>query len=271
MAAGISEPIIQCHDLWHSYGKVQALRGVDLSIRPGEYVGIIGQNGSGKTTLVKHFNGLLKPTKGRVIVNGLDTRQSDTRELSTTVGYVFQNPDHMLFATSVEEEVALGPKILKLPAQEVKRRVSHALGVTGLREYSKEFPHFFGKGMRRMITLAAILAMEPAVMVIDEPTTGMDLRGYAEVMALIDRLHKSGHTIIVITHDMRLVADHCKRTIVMFEGQIYLDGPTRELFGLTKELERVYLRPPSVTRLAQMLDFGNVLSVAEFHAKMKSA
>jgi energy-coupling factor transport system ATP-binding protein len=266
--------VIRIEDLWHIYrGGVEALRGVSITVFEGDFIALIGQNGSGKTTLAKHLNGLLKPTKGSVYVKGIDTRDYSLGRLSSMVGYVFQNPDHMLFANTVEEEVAAGPKNLKLPDDEIKQRVDLALKTVGLEEERKESPFFFGKGMRRKITLAAMLSMKPEILVIDEPTTGMDYRGSEEVMKLITKVHDEGHTIIIIAHDMRMVADYAKRTVVMFEGKVLLDSPTNECFTQIENLEKAFLRPPQITRLAQKLkEYGippNVLSVDELSKILK--
>jgi energy-coupling factor transport system ATP-binding protein len=266
--------VIRIEDLWHTFreGNI-ALRGVNLTVFEGDFIALIGQNGSGKTTLAKHLNGLLKPTKGTVYVKGTDTRDYSLGNLSSMVGYVFQNPDHMLFANTVEEEIAAGPKNLKLPEDEIKQRVDLALKTVGLEDQRKESPFFFGKGMRRKITLAAMLSMKPEILVIDEPTTGMDYRGSEEVMKLITKVHDEGHTIIIIAHDMRMVADYAKRTVVMYEGNILLDSPTNECFTQIENLEKAFLRPPQITRLAQKLkDYGippDVLSVEELSKILK--
>jgi cobalt transport protein ATP-binding subunit len=253
----LTKGIVEVLDLWHTYRNgTTALRGVTLSIRKGDYIALIGKNGSGKSTLVKHFNGLLRPTKGTVKVAGLDTTSTRSERLAAIVGYVFQNPDHMLFSTTVEGEVEFGPKNLGLSPSEIHSRVEEALEVTGLQRYRKESPLFFGKGMRRMITIAAILAMRPEVLVIDEPTTGMDYRGRQSVMALIDELHASGRTIIIITHDMKIVSDYAERVLVMSEGRLLLDAPPEELFARKDVLESSSLTPPQRIELAQGLSLG---------------
>jgi len=254
----MSNPVISTDRLCHSYGYIRALDDVSVEIFDHDYLAIVGQNGSGKSTLVKHFNGLLKPTSGRVFVEARDTRSADTRDLSRIVGYVFQNPDHMLFSTTVESEVALGPRNLALTGSEVKERVDRALDVTGLQGYRLESPFFLGKGLRRMVTLAAIIAMEPKVIVIDEPTTGMDYRGYVEVMAIVDRFHRDGKTIIIITHDMKLVSEHAKRVIAMSEGRKVLDMDTRAAFQEVGLLETCHLKPRPATQLADRLSGAGV-------------
>lgn len=267
------QDIIQTLGLWHEYPNgVEAIRNIDLTIRKGDYVALIGKNGSGKSTLVKHFNGLLRPTKGKVIVGGLDTATTRSEKLARIVGYVFQNPDYMLFATNIEQEVEFGPKNLKLEPDEVKRRVDRALDVTGLTPNRKESPLFFGKGVRRMITITSILSMDPEVMVIDEPTTGMDYRGRESVMALIDRLNQLGKTIIIITHDMKVVAAHSKRALVMSEGELILDSSTEDLFEHQDVLARASLKPPERIQLANelgMKDYDRVPSIDDVSRKVR--
>ncbi len=254
-----SKDIIQTVGLWHEYPNgVQAIRDISLNVRSGDYIALIGKNGSGKSTLVKHFNGLLRPTRGKVVVGGFDTSVTRSERLATIVGYVFQNPDYMLFSTTIEKEVEFGPKNLKLSSAEVKSRVEYALEVTDLAKYRKESPLFFGKGIRRMITVASILSMNPDVMVIDEPTTGMDYRGRESVMALIDRLNALGKTIIIITHDMRVVAAHSKRVIVMLDGQLIFDAPTERLFENQDVLARASLKPPERIQLASQLGLKDI-------------
>jgi energy-coupling factor transport system ATP-binding protein len=252
------EQIIQTFGLGHEYPNgVQAIRDITLDIRKGDYIALIGKNGSGKSTLAKHFNGLLRPTSGTVLVGGLDTSKARSEELSRIVGYVFQNPDYMLFSTTIEDEVAFGPKNLRLRSDEVGKRVEEALEVTGLTQHRKESPLFFGKGIRRRITIASILSMNPDVMVIDEPTTGMDYRGRESVMALIDRLNDLGKTIVIITHDMKVVAAHSHRVLVMSDGQLILDTPTENLFENSGALTRASLKPPQRIQVADELGLKN--------------
>jgi energy-coupling factor transport system ATP-binding protein len=258
------EPIVQAHNLWHQYPNgVTAIQDVNVEIASGDYIALIGRNGSGKTTLVKHFNGLLRPTKGSVIVKGLDTRATRSESLARVVGYAFQNPDYMLFSTSIEQEVEFGPRNLDVSEDEIRSRVDEALAVTGLSQHRKENPLFFGKGVRRMITIAAILSMQPDVLVIDEPTTGMDYRGRESVMELIDRLNALGKTIIIITHDMRVVADHSSRALVMSGGRIVLDTPTSRLFESREALGLAGLQAPQRVQLALELGWADGIPTIE--------
>jgi len=253
------EPVIIVEDLWHIYpGGIEALRGINMHVYRGEHLAIIGQNGSGKTTLVKHFNGLLKPTKGRVLVFGIDTRNVSVSELSKKVGYVFQNPDHQIFAPSILEEVAFGLRNLKLPEEEVRKRVSWALNFVGLEGREEEHPFKLSKAERQMLAVASILSMKPDVIIVDEPTTGQDWMGVNKIMNMLDELKRMGHTIITITHDMRAVAEHADRVIVLHRGRILREGSPREVFSKPEILMQTYLEPPPITLLAKSLSDSGV-------------
>jgi energy-coupling factor transport system ATP-binding protein len=252
------KPIIEVRNLWHIYGKgteeeAIALRELNLEIYEGDFVALIGQNGSGKTTLAKHFNGLLKPTEGKVLVAGLDTKKTKPTKLAEIVGYCFQNPDHQIFNTRVWDEVAFGPRNLFLRDNEIRERVAEALEQVGLKEYDDRNPFFLGKGERRKIAVASVLAMYPKVLVVDEPSTGMDWRDSTGMMELVTKINQTGKTVIFITHDMNLVARSAKRVIVMAQGGMLLDGPTRWVFSQEETLQKAYIRPPEVTQLGNKL------------------
>lgn len=247
-------PLIKIRDLWHIYPDgVVALRNVNLDVKKGELIAIVGQNGAGKTTLAKHLNGLLRPTKGSVIVGGIDSSNASTSLLSKIVGYVFQNPDHQLFAESVEEEVAFGPRNLGLPDDKVKRNVDETLRILGIEHLRERYPLALSFGERHMIAIASILSMRPEVIVFDELTTGLDFKGIRKIMKVIWRLNAKGHTILVITHDMTLVAECSERVIVMSSGEVLLDGPAKEVFDHPEALKKASLRPPQIAQLARML------------------
>lgn len=258
------EEIIKVENLTHIYETgVEALKGVNIEIHKGEFIALVGQNGSGKSTLVKHFDGLLRPTSGTVTVKGMDISKTRSEKLSSVVGYVFQNPDYMLFALTIEGEVSFGPKNLKLSPDEIKQRVQKALEVTGLEKIKGESPLFFGKGTRRMISIASVLAMDPEVMVIDEPTTGMDYNGRLSVMSLITELNRMGKTIVIITHDMNLVANYCKRVIVLTKGKVVFDGMVEKLFRKAEVLKEAKLKPPQKISLALVLGINDISSSPE--------
>lgn len=233
-----------------------ALFDINLQIGEQEFIALIGQNGSGKTTLSKCLNGLLKPTSGSVNVEGLDTREKGIiKQLVTKVGYVFQNPDHQLFNRSVYAEIAYGPNNISLPSAEVKERVEEAARVAGVeKDIFETHPYFLNKGLRQRVAIASILALRPNTIIVDEPTTGQDMKQSIEVMNFLQRLCKEeGHTIIIITHEMRIVADYAERTVVLGQGRVLLDGPTREIFAQPDILRQTYVEPPQITQLGQAL------------------
>ena len=262
------KPVIIVRDLWHVYlGGIEALKGVSLEIYPREFIVILGQNGSGKTTLVKHFNGLLKPTRGEVIVYGMDTKTVSIAELAKKVGYVFQNPDHQIFSRTVREEIAFGPKNLKLSEEEIDERVAEAARILKIEEYLDENPFNLSWGLRQRVAIASILSMKPEVLIVDEPTTGQDHKTGREIMEILCKLNKEGITIIVITHDMKLAAEYAQRAIVMKEGHILLDGNIRDVFSKIEVLKEAYLMPPQITQLSLKLrKYGvpTALRVEEF-------
>ena len=232
---------------------VRALKGVSFAIQRGEFVSIIGQNGAGKTTLLKNVVGLLLPTAGQVIVDGVDTRRTTVAELTTRVGFVSQNPDQQLFAQTVEEEVAFGPRNLGLAEDEVKQRVSLGLRMAGLEEFRQEFPPALAKGDRAKVVMASVLAMQPEIIILDEPTTGQDTKGSHQIMQIAQRLHAQGCTVLVVTHDVALVAEYAARTIVLGQGEILLDDATAAVFSQPEVLRQTHVTPPQITQLAQTL------------------
>lgn len=259
--------IIQVKDLHHRYPNgFHALRGVSVSVAPGEFIAIIGQNGSGKTTFVKHLNGLLRATSGTIAIKGRSVGRRPVSEMARVVGYCFQNPDHQIFCDSVYKEVAFGPQNLKLAQAEIDERVEQALGAVGLLQVKDRMPKELSKGQRQRVAVASVLSMRPEVLVIDEPTTGQDYRDGIEMLNLVQRLNEAGHTILFITHDMPMVARFARRVLVFREGQILLDGTTRQVFGQPDLLRTTFLAPPPITSLAHEfpgLFPETVLSVGE--------
>jgi len=247
--------IIRVEDLWFRYEGTDfwALKGVSLSIRRGELIAIIGQNGGGKTTLAKNLNGLLKPTKGRVLVDGLDTRTTPTHEIVKRVGYVFQNPSHQIFESTVWREVAYGPTNLGLSEEEIEQRVKWALGEVGLQGYEDYNPYDLDYGKMKLLTVASVLAMKPDVIILDEPTTGQDHAGRHLLSKLSRKLNKEGFTLVVITHDMRFVAETAERVILISNGEVLMDGSTREVLSSIDVLRRAAIKPPQIVQLASEL------------------
>lgn len=257
-------------DLTHVYrrGNIRALDHVSVRIGPGEIVGVVGQNGSGKTTLTKHLNGLLKPTEGRVTVAGVDTANRRVQELARHVGYVFQNPNHQLFASSVEVDLGFGPRNLGLDDDEVAERVEQAIEFFGLQEVRHLHPYRISFPMRKLVGIAAIHTMRPAIFVLDEPSTGQDHITTKKINELIRRLRTDGSTVICVSHDMQLLADVVDRVLVMWNGQLIADRAPRDIFADREVMARTNLEPPQITeislRLRDRTGRRPALSVAEF-------
>jgi len=249
-----SDAIIEVSNLKFEYPDgTRALNGIDLEMRRGEYIAIIGQNASGKTTLVKHLVGLFKPLEGDVRIFGLNTRETDVADITRKVGYIYQNPDHQLFCNTVFEEVAFGLRNLGISENKIKSRIKKVLEFVDLGKEAKTEIFYLGKGERQRLAVAATLVMEPEVLIVDEPTTGQDMRQSQGIMTLLDDLNKQGKTIIIVTHNMRLVAEHARRTVMLFNGKVILDGSTREVFSKFKVLEDAYTKPPQITVLGRAL------------------
>lgn len=246
--------IISLENLTYIYGRGEpVLNNISIKIARGECLAIIGQNGAGKTTLAKHFNGLHRPSSGKVFIDGRDAARLKVSGLARTVGYVFQNPDHQIFNDTVGREVAFGLKNLGLSAVEIEDRVAKALEAVGLSCHLRTYPFNLSKGQRQRVALASVLAMQTQVIVLDEPTTGQDYRESAQIMEMVRTLNEKGHTIIFITHDMSLVAGYARRAVVLCSGEILADGNVRSIFSMPEILARTYLNPPQVTALAQGL------------------
>ncbi len=251
--------MIRASDVSFTYPSgVNVLQHISFQIEPGEFVALIGQNGAGKTTLLKQLNGLLKPTAGDLFMDGVNTRDSSTGELAQKVGYLFQNPDHQIFLPTVEKEIGFGPANLDLSKAEVKERVRDAAEQVGITPYLKENPLFLSKGQRQRVAFASLLSMRPEVMVLDEPTTGQDYQEGIEIMEMVKELHRKGHTIVFVTHDMELVAGYAERVIVLSEGRILMDDICRNVFYQPELLLQTNLFPSQIARLAQK--FGNRLN-----------
>jgi len=248
---------------------VKALGGIDLQIQEGEFIAILGQNGSGKSTLAKHFNGLLKPTAGRMLVQGRPTTAYSHREMAEEVGYVFQNPDHQIFARTVIEEVEFSLKVLGKDSPTIQKRVAEALEAVGLQGYEKKVPFSLTRGERQRVAVASVLAAQPQVVILDEPTTGLDYRHQRSMMEMLERLHEKGHTIIIITHSMWVAAEYAKRIIIMKDGAILLDGPTRNVFFAEKKLAEASLHPPPLVRLSNILG-TQALTVAQMVLELRT-
>jgi energy-coupling factor transport system ATP-binding protein len=257
--------LVRVERVSHVYdgGRV-ALADADVAIGRGELVAIVGRNGSGKTTLVKHLNGLLRPTTGRVTLDGTDVATLTLEAVGQRVGFVFQDPDHQLFAATVADEVAFGPRNVGLAPDEVARRIDEALVAVGLDAYDED-PFLLDKGARQRLAVAAVLAMRPDVLVLDEPTTGLDHREQHRMLELVRTLHAGGRTIVIVTHAPWVIAEYAERVLLLADGRIRFDGPVRAFFADPALVAEASFRAPDVTRLGQA--FGcTPLSVDEFVA-----
>jgi energy-coupling factor transporter ATP-binding protein EcfA2 len=269
--ARAAQPQIVLEDVSFSYPDgTSALRDVNLTVGAGEFVALLGPNGSGKTTLAKHLNGLLKPARGRVLLDGRETRAARVAELARQVGYVFQNPDHQIFAATVGEEIAFGLRLQGLSPSSVAERVSEVLASFGLAAQIDLPPALLGWGQRRRIALAAVLATQPQILILDEPTGGLDHSSRQELMATVVAFNRAGRTVILITHDMRLVAECASRAVVLAGGRVDFDDTPRALFDHRSIMARARLATPPVVRLAQrMASHGlapGVMSCGDFAA-----
>lgn len=249
--------MLEVKNLKYSYNNdYRALKGVSLKIERGEMVALLGKNGAGKSTLFLHLNGIYEPDEGQVFIDGEELKydKKSLLKFRQKVGIVFQNPDDQIFAPTVEEDVAFGPLNLKLPMEEVQNRVEEALERVGMSGYEKTAPHHLSGGQKKRVAIAGILAMKPEIMVLDEPTAGLDPQGVANLSALLKELNEEGITIIISTHEVDLVPDYANRTFVMVDGELIAEGTPKEIFSQPNILEQANLKVPIVTELFQQLE-----------------
>jgi energy-coupling factor transport system ATP-binding protein len=235
---------------------LKALDAVSLTILDGEIVAIVGENGAGKTTLVKHITGLLKPTSGTVLVDGVETSKTSTAVLSKKVGVAFQNPDHQLFSESVEEEVAFGLRNFGFSPELTAQRIDWSLKFFGLEEYRKSSPLILSGGEKKRLTLACILSWDPQVVVLDEPTVGQDSIQKEKLAEIIRLLHSTGKTVILVSHDIEFLWPIQPRVVVMAKGKVVKDGPAGEVFADAKTLREARVTQPQLLAFQQMLKSG---------------
>lgn len=254
-------------------GGTLALDGVELEIATGERVVLVGQNGSGKTTLVRHLNGLLRPTSGRVLHDGVNVALRSVAQLARSVGLVFQDPDRQIFAGSVRAEVEFGPRNLGIHGPDLEAAVDEALAAVGLEAEGRTNPYDLGTSRRKLLALASVQAMRTPALVLDEPTTGQDLRGVAIVRRAVDEAHAAGRTVIAISHDMGFVADAFDRVVVMREGRVVLDGTPASVFGEPswEALRSTYLEPPLPAVIGARLGLGATPTDSTLLAALSSA
>ena len=256
------EPIIRVDHLTHTYSagtpfQRSAVRDMSLEIQPGEFLGIIGHTGSGKSTLIQHLNGLLKPTEGHIYLNGQDiwADPKKIRQVRFQVGLVFQYPEYQLFEETVYKDVAFGPKNMGLPQEEIDRRVRASVRAVGLSdEMLEKSPFALSGGQKRRVAIAGVMAMEPEVLILDEPTAGLDPRGCEDILSLLRSYHaRRGSTVVLVSHSMEEIARNVDRIVVLSDGKVYMAGTPKQVFARAHELEQVGLDVPQVTKVAAAL------------------
>ena len=246
--------VAHIENLEHVYPSgVHALKNINLDFYAGQITAIVGQNGSGKTTISKHFNGLLRPTSGRIEINGRDVAGRRVSEMALEVGYVFQNPSYQLFCASVKEEVRFGLKNLKLKDEEVKSRSRQIMEKFDIWNIRNMQPVSLSSGSKKIVALASVYAMDPGILFLDEPTTGQDQAGKTRLGLLAREMKAAGKTIIIISHDMDFVAEYAERVIVMNEGEVLLDGSVDEVFTRKDIMKKAHLMPPQYYRIVNHL------------------
>ncbi len=272
----VPAPIVAIDNLRFAYPDATvALESVSLAIDPGSVVAVVGQNGSGKTTLAKHLNGLLRPTSGRVVVDGLDTAAYPVRAMAGHVGYVFQNPTHQLFARTVAAELAFGPRNLGVAPDKVEARIAAVAASLGLETHLAAQPHRLPLAVRKLVSIGSVLTMRTPVLVLDEPTTGQDHRTADRIAGVILEVRAAGTTVIVVSHDMALIADIADRIVVLDAGRVVADGLPRAVLSDPALAASTRLTPPQITQLAMAMPgrAGReaVLTVGELVAEVSGA
>ena len=249
--------MLEVRDIKYSYNNdYQALKGVSLKIEKGEMVALLGKNGAGKSTLFLHLNGIYEPDEGKVFIDGEELKydKKSLLKFRQKVGIVFQNPDDQIFAPTVEEDVAFGPLNLGLSMEEVQDRVEEALDRVGMSGFEKTAPHHLSGGQKKRVAIAGILAMKPVIMVLDEPTAGLDPQGVTNLVKLLKELNDEGITIVISTHEVDLVPDYANRVFVLVGGELIAEGTPKDIFSQPDILESANLKIPIVTELFQQIE-----------------
>lgn len=273
--------MIECDSVRFGYGKTkdaELIHGISLSIEDGEFVALTGENGAGKSTFSKLLAGILKPSDGKICVNGIDTKKAKNSMLAKTTGFLFQNPDRQLCTYTVRDEIAFGQKALKTGTEEeISKRTEKIIERFGFNP--DDAPFSLSRGQRQRLALASIIAVEPKVMILDEPTTGLDYKECMEIMSAVKELNKNGTTVIMVCHDMELVLDFARRMIVLADGKIEADGKTLEIMRRKEILQKTCLLSPQIIQIALDLEekfpgrfnFENVRTADELAAKIQEA
>lgn len=273
--------MIECDSVRFGYEKTkdaELIHGISLSIEDGEFVALTGENGAGKSTFSKLLAGILKPSDGKICVNGIDTKKAKNSMLAKTTGFLFQNPDRQLCTYTVRDEIAFGQKALKTGTEEeISKRTEKIIERFGFNP--DDAPFSLSRGQRQRLALASIIAVEPKAMILDEPTTGLDYKECMEIMSAVKELNKNGTTVIMVCHDMELVLDFARRMIVLADGKIEADGKTLEIMRRKEILQKTCLLSPQIIQIALELEekfpgrfnFENVRTADELAAKIQEA
>jgi len=251
-------PAIQLDHLRYRYNSGDfMLNDINLAFMEHELTALIGQNGSGKTTMLKNISGLTRPSRGNILLRGRDTADMDITDIAAEIGFVMQEPDRQLFESTVYDEVAFAlkhaPRGRKLAKNQIREKVEEALSMVGLLDKRNDFPPALGRADRVKTVFAAILAMGPKIIMLDEPLAGQDKQGCRLIMEILANLHRQGYTILMVTHNMSVIAEYAQRLVVMKDGGVFMDGKPREIFSRTEELAQTEILPPQITRLSQAL------------------
>ena len=264
------QPVIEVKDLVHIYPSgVKALKGINIAVNQGDILGIIGQNGSGKTTLVRHFNGLLKPTEGKVLLNGQDTAKLKVGDMSQHVGYVFQNPSHQIFRSTVREELMVAPKNFRFTEQQKEEGFERVVKLFELDNILNVHPMTLDYTTKKLVTIASVVIFSPEVLILDEPTGGLDEPGRRLLTHVIELMKEQKLTTIIISHDMDYVAENTNRIITMAQGQVLKDADPYETFCDDEVLKQAWIEPPQIAQIDRALDPKGrcMLDVSDFVRK----
>lgn len=253
--SGMAEKIIEAKNLVFGYDpSVPIVKDLSLTVERGEFIAILGTNGAGKTTAVKMLNGLLRPQQGQILIKGRDSREMKTKEISDIVGYCYQNPDHQIFCETVREEVEFGLKNRNVPVQDREKIIDDSLRLVGLLDFKEEAPYMLGKGERQKLAVASILALRPEVLIVDEPTTGLDWRDTRNIFDLLRSLIENGMTCLIITHNLYVVEQYVDRTVLIDNGAIVADGKTQDVLQRTRELNEANVGTLYLTQIVDKLN-----------------
>lgn len=263
---------IEIKDLHHTYASgEEALKGINAVFEGNEPVAIIGQNGAGKTTLVKHFNGILRPTSGDVLLDGESIMSRTTAKWARDVGYVFQNPDDQLFLESVRKEFEFGPSKIGMPTEKMASQLKFVSELCGLEKELDTHPFNLTSTQKKFCTIGSIIMMDPQVLIFDEPTCGQDVRGTERLCNIIKTLREMGKLCITISHDMKFVVKNFSRVVVLCKGKVIMDGKAEEVFSRPEELSKTFVTPPPITRVAQRAGLdGTVFTIDSFMNSFRS-